>query len=153
MIRYKMITVLVGAVSVSLGCLDASEPPKPTTASTYRILKDYKDNAVAADLKYNGKMVKTAGSISVIGETSLQLSATRVGDERLNDPVREAVQLHLGFVPCRFADDQKHLVAKLAEKEHVGIVGKCIGREKPNALTSTVIIVDCEIHILKPAKH
>lgn len=82
-----------------------------------QLSRDYEDNEVAADKKYDGKLLTVSGKISSINVVFGQTSVVLVGMDDLSRTVT-------GF----FGDDQKEAIAKLKKGQTVTIEGRCDGK-------------------------
>ncbi len=99
----------------------------------YNVLhQDYQENAIAADAKYKGKILKLTGPVDDINReiAGNPYITFKVGDQYSFKNVR---------ITFKKAEEQK--VSTLKKGQSVTIKGKCTGL----LLTTTVSLNDCEI--------
>ena len=121
--QLNLTIIIVLACLLWLGCggtkPDGSSGPsttaKPVEASIVvtapELTKEYDDNELAADEKYNGKPMSVVGKVSSIAETFGNVTVQLEGDKMTRT------------VMCSFEDEQKASVAKLKKGQQVTLTG------------------------------
>jgi hypothetical protein len=97
---------------------DISGISPEVTISAQQLVLAYDANEVAADEKYNGKVIAVSGVVEEIGKDftdSIYVSLSS-GDDSLWTSVQ-----------CSFGDSHKSAAAGLSKGEYVTIKGKCDG--------------------------
>ena len=97
---------------------DISGISPEVTISAQQLVLAYEANEVAADEKYNGKVIAVSGVVEEIGKDftdSIYVSLSS-GDDSLWTSVH-----------CSFGDSHKSAAAGLSKGEYVTIKGKCDG--------------------------
>lgn len=120
-----------GSITMS-GC--SSEPPKPTLdVSAKQLVKAYKDNEIAADERYEDKVVRIKGKVESIDKGVFGgLSVTLDGGF-----------LSFGNVVCEFGGSETDSLSKLKKGESVTVVGRVTGRTLNSG--QDVNVEDCRI--------
>lgn len=98
----------------------ASQAPSAVEAikiTAVQLSRDYEENEVAADQKYDGKLLAVSGKISSINVILGQTSIVLLGVDDLSRTVT-------GF----FGDDQKDAIAKLKKGQTISMEGRCDGK-------------------------
>ena len=88
------------------------------TISAQQLVSAYEANEIAADEKYNGKVIQVSGVVEEIGKDimdSIYVTLTS-GDDSVWSSVH-----------CSFADSHKSAAAGLSKGQSVTIKGKCDG--------------------------
>lgn len=140
---FWVIVIIIAVAACSGGeteAPDANDPtnqvietqPKETVieVSPVDLHTAYQENEIAADAKYDGKLVKITGTVNNIGKDILD-------DVYLTIDTGEYLQ----EIQCYFSDsEQIDAVATLKTGDTVTLIGRCSGLSITN-----VIIKDCEI--------
>lgn len=112
----------------------SSEPaPEEIMEVDYTVLyQEYQDNAIAADAKYKGKILKLTGEVynidrEILGNTYITFN---IGG-----------QYSIKNVRITFKKSEESKVAQLKKGQKVTIKGKCTG----TLVSTTVALNDCEI--------
>lgn len=126
--------------------------------SAYDLWTAYGDNAAAADAKYKGKWVRSAGSVGSIRPdgNKYRLGFTVVAsgsvDERVYQTMtaQEKKWFNEGYPPgvvATFTADRRASVAGLKKDQAATVTGRCEGRvDDPAAFQGYyVILADCEV--------
>ena len=99
----------------------------------YNVLyQDYQDNAIGADAKYKGKMLKLTGAVDDINReiAGNPYITFRIGDQYSFKDVR-----------LTFKKTEEEKVSSLKKGQSITVKGKCSGQ----LATGTVSLNDCEI--------
>ena len=114
------------------GC--SSEPSKPTVeVEAKQLVKDYKDNEIAADERYEDKVVRIKGKVESIDKGVFGgLSITLDGG-----------LFTAGNVVCEFGGSETDALSKLTKGEQVTVVGRVTGRTLNSG--NDVNVEDCRI--------
>lgn len=132
------IPLLILAVSLS-GC-QTKPPPPPTPAPSAiavkagDLLKEYSGNAVAADAKYKGKVLKVTGKFGSAQKAPLLGYAVQLQAEDAGD-------LSLSEVQCFILESAEADVAKLKAGQTVTVQGTCDGQVLAQVKLSKCTIV------------
>ena len=123
-------TTLVGALALllpALGCQSGSKdktppPSGPAIAVTAgEMLKEYGANAVAADAKYKGKLVRVTGKFGTAQKAPLLGYAVQVLPEDAGD-------VNLSGVECFVTEAAQADVARFQQGQMVTLEGTCDGQ-------------------------
>lgn len=93
------------------------------TLSANQLYRDYKDNEVAADQKYKGRIVVVSGTIQSIGKDILDQAYIVIGGEGFLDGVQ-----------CMFTKGEESSVARLSNGQRVAVKGEVSGKMVGNVL-------------------
>ncbi|MDD2903335.1 MAG: hypothetical protein PHU44_12965 [Syntrophales bacterium] len=85
--------------------------------SAHELYKHYKNNEVAADEKFKGRVVVVSGRIRNIGKDIMDQPYIVIGGQGFLDGVQ-----------CTFTKDQKYLVAQLSKGQYVKVKGEVSGK-------------------------
>lgn len=93
------------------------------------LMAAYENNAVAADTKYEGKLLRITGSVKDFGKDLMDTAyITLESGESFNN------------AQCMFASSQEESLAQLSKGDHVLVEGRCSGEAIGN-----VIIKNCQL--------
>ena len=115
-------TILTTTTKVPTTTQTTTQQPKAMQVSLKRLLDDYKENAVNASLKYEGKLIEITGYVPYMekegGEVNLILSV---------DPDNYLKTYE--FIRCYFKDEAEiRKVAMLRSGDRATIIGKFVGK-------------------------
>ena len=89
------------------------------TVSAQQLASAYKDNEVAGDERYKGKIIAVTGVVDSIGKDILDTPYVVLSSgERFS----------ITGVQCMFGDEHKSQLAALSKGQTVTIVGECEGK-------------------------
>ena len=100
--------------------------------SANQLIQEYNNNEVAADNKYNGKIVLISGIIRDISKGMFDTPRIKIGGKEFLDG--------LDSVRCYFTKDDEPSIARLYKGQHVKIRGKVTGMTMGN-----VQVKDCTL--------
>lgn len=103
--------------------------PEVTVAATV-LCSEYQENEIAADLKYNGKVLLVTGTIEDIGKDLL---------DSIYVSLTDGEEFSLTGVQCFFSDSQASVAANLKKGQKISIKGKCDG------LMGNVMLKGCTV--------
>ncbi|MCZ2343465.1 MAG: OB-fold putative lipoprotein [Bacteroidales bacterium] len=95
------------------------------TVTAQEVYAAYKDNEIAADQKYKGKVLEMSGTVDGVKPDHIELKAGNV----------------FAQVNIYFADSEKAKAAKLAKGSHVTVRGKCGGKQFVYPYLESAILV------------
>jgi hypothetical protein len=127
------IAVLVGGLWLVLKVVKGVGQVTPLV-SAQLLVRQYKDNAVAANKKYLGKVLEVTGKIKEIEDGKEGLCVNLKG-------------IDIDVVECRFAVKERDKIATLHRKEEVTVRGTCRGQM--NRPWDDVRLVNCKL--VKPS--
>jgi hypothetical protein len=124
-----MTRLVRGAVlfPLALGLLGCHTPAAPTPAGPATavkagdLLKEYSANAVAADAKYKGKLLRVTGKFGSAQKAPLMGYAVQLEPE-------DGGELNLSEVQCFIVESAEADVAKLQPGQVVTVQGTCDGQ-------------------------
>jgi len=97
---------------------EVSTTETAVTVSASTIVDDYKNNEVAADEKYKGKVVEVSGTIESIAKDVMDtMYVTLAGGG----------EFEMRSVQCYFADSEKDKLASLSKGSRLTVKGRCEG--------------------------
>ena len=121
-------SVLVLAVLLpSLGCRSGSvdKPPPPSgpalVVTAGEMLKEYATNAVAADAKYKGKLVRVTGKFGTAQKVPLMGYSVQVLPEDAGD-------VNLSGIECFITEAAQADVARFQQGQMITLEGTCDGQ-------------------------
>ena len=112
------------------GSIAATDDGKTTTINAFQLVDDYKNNEVAADERYKGKVLEVSGSIESIGKDLMDTMYVSFGG---------GGKFELRRVQCFFDDSETDKLAKLSKGQWITIKGRCDG------LMGNVLLKECAI--------
>ena len=135
----SLATLLVLALGL-LGCKTRT-PPKPVappepdaTVKAGDLLKEYSTNAVAADAKYKGKLLKVPGKFNSANKAPLLGYAVQLNPE-------DAPEASLSYVQCFIVESAEPEVAKLQPGQMITVMGTCDGQVLGQVKLSKCVLV------------
>ena len=93
--------------------------------SANKLFKEYDKNSVAADAKYEGKIVKVSGTIQSIGKDIIDTAYLVIGGSGFLDGVQ-----------CMLPRGQEGLVANVSKGQYVTLKGKVSGQIMGNVIVN-----------------
>ena len=121
------IFIILGA-----GSLDTDEGAEKISAATPdyvlsadKLFKEYDRNSVAADAKYEDKIVKVSGTIQSIGKDIMDTAYLVIGGSGFLDGVQ-----------CMLPRGQEGLIARVSKGQYVTLKGKVSGQIMGNVIVN-----------------
>jgi hypothetical protein len=114
------IILAIGSVDSGADTKDVQSQASELRLSANEIIRDYIENEVKADLKYDGKVVEITGVIDGIGKDLIDTIYITVGKVSSNDFLDRSVQ-------CYFTESEASSVGNVSVGEHVTVKGKIDG--------------------------
>jgi hypothetical protein len=127
MTRLVPLATLLVLTAALPGCRPKPPPPPaapPAPAATVKagdLLKEYGSNALAADAKYKGKLIRVSGKFGSAQKAPLLGYAVQLLPEDAGD-------VNLTAVQCFIVDSAEPDVAKLQEGQQITLQGTCDGQ-------------------------
>ena len=129
-------TLSAGALTIFIilggGSLDTDEGAEKISAATpdyvlsaNTLFKEYDKNNVAADAKYEGKIVEVSGTIQSIGKDIMDTAYLVIGGSGFLDGVQ-----------CMLPRGQEGLVARVSKGQYVTLKGKVSGQIMGNVIVN-----------------
>ena len=129
-------TLSAGALTLFIllggGSLDTDEGAEKISVSTpdyvlsaNTLFREYDTNSVAADAKYEGKIVKVSGTIQNIGKDIMDTAYLVIGGSGFLDGVQ-----------CMLPRGQEDLVARVSKGQYVTLKGKVSGQIMGNVIVN-----------------
>ena len=110
---------------------DDSGSTKPSlSVNAFQLVDDYKNNEVAADKQYKGKVLEVSGFIESIGKDLMDTMYVSLGG---------GGEFEMRGVQCYFADSETDNLATLSKGQQITITGRCDG------LMGNVLLKECAI--------
>lgn len=116
-----------GSFDTDQGARNVANAPTDYVISANALYKAYDDNSVAADSKYEGKIVKVSGHIQSIGKDIADTAYLVIGGEG-----------YLDGVQCMLPEGQEGLVGSLSKGQYVTLKGEVSGQ-----VVGNVIVRNC----------
>jgi len=140
MMRLVSLASLLALALGLLGCKTRT-PPKPAaptepdaTVKAGDLLKEYSTNAVAADAKYKGKLLKVPGKFNSANKAPLLGYAIQLNPE-------DAPEASLSYVQCFIVESAEPEVAKLQPGQMITVMGTCDGQVLGQVKLSKCVLV------------
>jgi hypothetical protein len=137
----RRLVVCVGVLTLALsGCkggtptAPAPAPPPAVSVKAGDLMKEYSDNALAADAKYKGKILKVTGKFGTATKVPLKGYAATLLPEDAGD-------VNLSGVQCFLLESAEADVAKFQPGEMVTIQGTCDGQSLAQVTMSKCSVV------------
>jgi len=103
------------------------EEPEPTAVDLNDLAAAYRENEVAADLKYKGKRLRVRGHVYVMERAHAGYPVVTVSGTG-------------AFIKCRFPTTEEAAVAELRPNQKVVVTGECVGVH-----SAMVVLHDCSL--------
>lgn len=130
--------VLIGSIggsdSPSSGVQSAKEDVKAEPALTvtaFKMASDYKENEVAADAKYKGKVVEISGSVDTIGKDALDTPYIAFTTENQYEIINR--------IQCMFGRNDTDALSSVSKGQKITLRGEVSGA------LGNIIVRDCQI--------
>jgi hypothetical protein len=140
MIRLVSLATLFALILGLLGCRTRTAPTAGSSAAPVAtvkagdLLKEYGTNAVAADTKYKGKLVKVSGKFGSAQKAPLLGYAVQLLPE-------DSPDVNVSAVQCFIVESAESDVAKLQPGQMITIQGTCDGQVLGQVKLSQCVLV------------
>ena len=114
-----------GSLDTDEGAEKISAAPPDYVLSANTLFKEYERNSVAADAKYEDKIVVVSGTIQDIGKDIMDTAYLVIGGSGFLDGVQ-----------CMLPRGQEGLVARVSKGQYVTLKGKVSGQTIGNVLVN-----------------
>ena len=127
MMRLVSLATLLALTVAPLGCQKQKQkppaaPPEPVaTVKAGDLIKEYRANALAADGKYKGKLIKVTGKFDGVQKAPLLGYVLQLLPE-------DAGEANLVFVQCFLAEEAHDEASKLQAGQLITVLGTCDGQ-------------------------
>ncbi|KND50537.1 MAG: Phage protein [Parcubacteria bacterium C7867-007] len=132
------IFIIIGSIggsdSSSSGSQSAKEEVKvepALTVTAFKMAAEYKENEVAADAKYKGKLVEISGSVDTIGKDVLDTPFIAFSTENQYEIINR--------IQCMFGKNDVEVLSSVSKGQKITLRGTVSGA------LGNIIVKDCEI--------
>ena len=140
MMRLVSLATLFALILGLLGCRTRTAPKAGPSAEPFAtvkagdLLQEYSTNAVAADAKYKGKLIRVSGKFGSAQKAPLLGYAVQLLPE-------DAPDVNVSYVQCFIVESAQEDVAKLQPEQMIALQGTCDGQVLGQVKLSQCLLV------------